>query len=232
MKFAKGNEKLGTGCLVVSRPVDDTCPDSCQFLHNGCYAEATEKRFPNARTAGFENLHSDRTRIRVLIMTALKDGKTIRWHERGDFAIIENGQKVLDMEYVENIEAVCLQLLKEGKSLPTMWAYTHIYDKRILTRLSQFITVYASVHNAENMRDAKAAGFSKFAWCDTDEQFPAKGKGGNPDAPKLAILEGEKFITCPEMRRGRDVITCTGSKGTISCDLCVKGLSNVLFLHH
>lgn len=228
MKFANGNEKLGKGCLVVSRPVGDTCPSTCQFLGNGCYAEFTEKRFPNARTAGFANLNTNRMQIRVLIMTAIKEGKSIRWHERGDFGIDNS----LDMTYIENIEAVCLQLMKEGKPLPEMWAYTHIYDRRILTRLSQFITIYASVHSRSDMRIAKREGFKHFAWCDTNEQFPAKGKGGNPDAPKLAILEGEKFVTCPEMRRGRDTITCTGSKDTLACNLCTKGLANVLFLHH
>ena len=43
MKVANGNDKLGKGCLVVSRPVGDTCPSSCDFLGNGCYAEQTEK---------------------------------------------------------------------------------------------------------------------------------------------------------------------------------------------
>lgn len=228
MKFAYGNEKLGPGCLVVSRPVGDTCPSSCQFLGNGCYAQFTEKRFPNARKAGFENLHSDRTKIRVMILTAVKEGKSIRWHERGDFGLDNS----LDMEYIENIEAVCLQLLRENKALPQMWAYTHIYDSRILTRLSQFITIYASVHNAEDMQAAKAAGFKLFAWCDTDGQFPKKGKGGNPDAPKLAIIENERFVTCPEMRRGRDTVTCTGSKDTLACKLCTMGTANVLFLKH
>lgn len=228
MKYAEGNEKLGNGCLVVSRPVGDTCPSTCQFLGNGCYAEFTEKRFPRSRTAGFANIDPDRMKIRVLIVTAIQQKKTIRWHERGDFGI----DNQIDMRYIENIEAVCNQLTRERKELPVMWAYTHFYDSRIVTRLSSFIKLYASVHNAENLRAAKAAGFQHFAWCDTDGQFPKKGKGGNPDAPKLAILEGEKFITCPEMRRGRDAITCTGCKTTNACNLCVNGLANVLFLRH
>ena len=47
MKVANGNDKLGKGCLVVSRPVGDTCPSTCEFLGNGCYAEQTEKMYPN-----------------------------------------------------------------------------------------------------------------------------------------------------------------------------------------
>jgi hypothetical protein len=43
MKTADGNDKLGKGCIVVSRPVGDTCPSDCDYLNNGCYAEHTEK---------------------------------------------------------------------------------------------------------------------------------------------------------------------------------------------
>ena len=32
MKVADGNAKLGSGCVVVSRPVGDTCPITCAFL--------------------------------------------------------------------------------------------------------------------------------------------------------------------------------------------------------
>jgi len=167
-------------------------------------------------------------KIRAFIVTAIQQRKTIRWHERGDFGI----DNQIDMKYIENIETVCNQLTREGKELPVMWAYTHFYDSRIVDRLSPFIKLYASVHNAENLQAAKTAGFQYFAWCDTDGNFPKKGKGGNRNAPKLAIIEGEKFVTCPEMRLGRDAFTCTGCKTTNACNLCVNGLANVLFLRH
>ena len=32
MQASKGNDKLGNGCLVVSRAVGDTCPPTCDFL--------------------------------------------------------------------------------------------------------------------------------------------------------------------------------------------------------
>ena len=44
MKTAKGNDKLGKeNCIVVSRPVGDTCPPSCEFLGSRCYAEQLKK---------------------------------------------------------------------------------------------------------------------------------------------------------------------------------------------
>ena len=47
MKTANGNDKLGKeNCIVVSRPVGDTCPSDCDFLGNGCYAEDLENIYP------------------------------------------------------------------------------------------------------------------------------------------------------------------------------------------
>ena len=163
MKVANGNDKLGKGCLVVSRPVGDTCPSTCEFLGNGCYAEQTEKMYPNVRPAGMVNLITERGRIRSMILDAMRQGKSIRWHERGDWFL--NGE--LDTEYVDNVTWACESILADGNSLP-----------------------------------------------------------------KLVVLEGERFITCPEIRRGRGVVTCTPTKGSVSCDLCPRGLANVLFPSH
>ena len=237
MKVANGNDKLGKGCLVVSRPVGDTCPSTCEFLGNGCYAEQTEKMYPNVRPAGMQNLITERGRIRSMILDAMRQGKSIRWHERGDWFL--NGE--LDIEYVENVTWACESILADDNmilSLPDMWFYTHIYDARLVA-MEKYMNVYASIHNGEDMKSAKAAGFKLFAWCDSDEKIAKKRPKRKPAAaewrsslPKLVVLEGEKFITCPEIRRGRGVVTCTPTKGSVSCDLCPRGLANVLFPSH
>lgn len=234
MKVANGNDKLGKGCLVVSRPVGDTCPKSCAFLGNGCYAEQTEKMYPNVRPAGFQNLITERGRIRAMILDAIRQGKSIRWHERGDWFKDDN----LDMEYIENVEWACESIVSDGTKLPDMWFYTHIYDGR-LVQLSKYMNVYASIHNEQDYNDAKSAGFKRFAWCDSDQKIAPKRPRNKVKAaewrsnlPKLVVLHGEKYVTCPEIRRGRGVVTCTPTKGSVSCDLCVRGLANVLFPSH
>jgi hypothetical protein len=83
MKTADGNDKLGKGCIVVSRPVGDTCPPDCDYLGNGCYAEATENQYKNARVAGFANVITEKNKIRAMILDAKRREKSIRWHERG-----------------------------------------------------------------------------------------------------------------------------------------------------
>ena len=237
MQFSKGNEKLGDGCLVVSRAVGDTCPSSCDFLGNGCYAEATENIFKNSRAVGLRNMITEKNLIRAMIVEAIKKEVSIRWHERGDF--FKNGE--LDCEYVENIVWACESLLSEGKKLPNMWVYSHIYDTRIVDQLSKYMVVYASVHNSDHKEAASNAGFKYFAWCDTDNVYSVKKprsktkiEAWRKALPKLAIIDNERYITCPEMRRGRQAggVTCTGTKDSVECNLCVKGLANVLFLNH
>ena len=101
------------------------------------------------------------------------------------------------------------------------------------------MAVYASIHNDADMKAAKDAGFKLFAWCDSDTKIApkrprskAKADAWRKSLPKLVVLNGEKFVTCPEIRRGRGVVTCTGTKDSVECNLCVKGLANVLFPSH
>ena len=236
MKTANGNDKLGKeNCIVVSRPVGDTCPSTCAFLGNGCYAEQTEKIYPGVRPAGMQNVITERGRIRSMIIDAERKGKSIRWHERGDWFL--DGK--LDTDYVDNVVWACESILADGGSLPDMWFYTHIYDSRLVS-LDKYMAVYASVHNAQDVLDAKAVGFKLFAWCDSDMKIAPKRpkrKGPKRDAwhnslPKLVVLSGETFVTCPEIRKGRDFVTCTGNKNSRACNMCVRGIKNVLFPCH
>ena len=235
MKVAEnGNDKLWKNCFVVSRPVGDTCPSTCMFLGNGCYAEATERQYKNAREAAFSNVITEIGRIRSMIINAIKKGKSIRFHERGDWFL--DGK--LDEKYLDNVCVACESVIESGYTLPDMWFYTHIYDRR-LTKLSKYMAVYASVHNAEDMSVAKSEGFKLFAWCDSDEAIaPKRPRGKIKKAawqaalPKLVVLEGETFVTCPEIRKGRDFVTCTGNKDSIACNMCPRGKKNVLFPSH
>jgi len=235
MKTADGNDKLGKNCIVVSRPVGKTCPATCVYLDKDCYALQTERQYKNAREAAFHNVITERGRIRSMILDAIKRGKSIRWHERGDWFI----DGVLDTDYVNNVCAACESVIESGYTLPDMWFYTHIYDSRLVSKLGKFMSVYASVHNADDMVDAKNAGFDLFAWCDSDQKIATKRPRGKikkaewqAALPKLVVLSGETFVTCPEIRKGRTFVTCTGNKNSRACNMCVAGRKNVLFPCH
>jgi len=237
MEFAIGNAKLGSNCQVVSRAVGDTCPDDCFFLGNGCYAEKTENVFKSSRIVGIRNIVTEKNRIRAMIVNAIKNGRSIRWHERGDF--MKNGK--LDMDYINNIVWACQSIIDDGMALPEQWAYTHFYSPILVRKLSKFIKLYASVHNATQKKQAYKAGFRLFAWIDTAHKYSNKKNSRAKNAkevalalPKLVIIDDVKFVTCPEMRLGREFggTTCTGSAFTRKCNLCVLGLINVLFVDH
>jgi len=144
----------------------------------------------------------------------------------------------LDTNYVENVTWACESIVSEGKSLPDMWFYTHIYDSRLVA-MEKYMNVYASIHNANDKAEAVAAGFKLFAWCDSDQKIvtkrprnKAKADAWRKALPKLVVIDDTKYVTCPEIRRGRGVVTCTPTKGSVSCDMCVRGLANVLFPSH
>ena len=236
MKVANGNDKLGKGCVVVSRPVGDTCPSTCAFLGNGCYAEATERQYKNVRPASMQNVITEVARIRSMIIDAIKRGKSIRFMERGDWFL--DGK--LDEDFVNNVSAACESILESGYTLPKMWFYTHVYDNRLPKKLGKYFSIFASVHNENDMAEAKRNGFVKFAWCDSDMRIAPKRPRGKAkkeewkkQLPKLVILGGEKFVTCPEIRKGRDFVTCTGNKDSKACKMCLdKEKPNVLFPCH
>lgn len=231
MKFAsKGNSKVGSKCVVTSRAVGDSCPSSCEFLDNGCYAQHTERQYPRVRPAWVENLIQPWNQIRSMLLFALKNEKDVRLHAAGDFFL--NGK--LDTVYLANLTRAITSLRDEGKSVPRIWTYTHVYMKEIADLVKYGVNVYASVHNAKDMADARKAGFTKFAYVDTAHRFTSKKrKGGSPKAPKYVTFNRKRFLVCPEQRLGRGRVTCTGGNGSTACLWCVKSSGqNVAFIEH
>ena len=234
LAIALGNAKLGERCFVFSRPVGDSCPSSCHFLGNGCYAEHTEARFKNSRSAAFRNFGDFATiqqwqKLRALLMTAAASGFSVRIHERGDFGRDDD----LDLDYIAAWRKACVSITEMGEKLPRIWTYTHFHDARLPAALAEFIEVYASVHNAKEIKKCKKLGFQYFALIDTAHKFSKyKRTGPSPDAPRFVVLADQRFLVCPEQRQGRDRVTCTGTKTSTACQFCPKGAGNVAFIVH
>lgn len=208
----RGNDKIGRA-IIVNRPVGKSCPTNCPLLNNGCYAKKTEKRFDNARAAVEENMDITADDLVSLLDSASKQGKDIRVHERGEF--LHDGK--LDRPYLNAWH----KALSLRPNHPHIWAYTHVYLKSIAKLAQPKVSVYASVHNEEDVKKAQNKGFKLFAW----QVDIRKRKGGSPDVSKklnLPIL-GETLV-CPEQRLGRKKITCD------KCRWCIEGKGNVVFL--
>lgn len=233
MKFGiEGNAKLGTNCVTVSRPVGETCPKSCEFLGNGCYAEILEKRYPNVRESSTKNLITESGKIRSMLLYAHNSGKSVRLHVSGDFS--KNGR--LDEKYLYNwIKAISGI---EPHRRPKVWFYTHLYSSKLLELQKFGVSVYASVSSKAQLAKARKSGFKLFAWADIKQEISKRTQHGKPHSklPNYMKINNRKYLVCPEQRLGRKRVTCTGScdiEGkTTACNYCVSGKGNVLFLLH
>lgn len=210
-----GNEKLGKNVFVISRPVGLTCPSDCFFLHNGCYAERTEKQYKNTRVSAEANIVVTADEIEGMVRYAYSQKKSIRISERGDFGL----NNEVDEDYV----GAWYNGVKNVRLKPYIFTYTHFLDARVAKLEEVGISVYASVHNEADIEKAKSAGFKRFAYI-TDIK---KKKGGSHDAPKYVELPViGRTLVCPEQRMGRKKVTCD------ICKVCVQGKQNIVFLAH
>lgn len=240
MKFVlEGNAKIGSNAASLSRPVGDTCPSSCTMLGNGCYAETTEKLRPNVRGSTMANLVSDRNRLRAFLLHAAMAGKDVRFHVSGDF--MKSGK--LDLAYLSDLRWACESITSRGGELPKMWVYSHVLRREVAALADLGIAVYASIHTAADLRKAKQAGFKLFALADLSGGLvaPAPRGGANyakrssdwrASLPRWVELAGERFLVCPEQRRGRGVVSCSGGLDSLACKWCVNGRGNVAFGAH
>jgi hypothetical protein len=233
-----GNSKLGTNCVEITRPVGDTCPSTCPYLDGDCYQERIENTYPGVRPKALVNVVSNRNKIRAALLYSQASGMGFRFQVGGDW--FRDGK--LDLEYLADVEWACESIVSRGGSLEGVFFYTHVIDKRVAA-LSRFgIACYASIHNARDMRKARKAGFTLFAWGSLDDTvLPPAPRGGANHAKRLAdwqaslpaVVEigGERFVTCPNQRKGKRV-TCTGSPDSLACGFCVNGRGNVAFARH
>jgi len=130
-----GSQNKKTGTFSTMRKVGATCPVSCQYLNNGCYAQGGnvgihEKR---AESASF----SSALAATIAIVCGVKFGKMARLHVSGDFLLY--GTDEIDAEYIYFISSVCKFLDMKGYNGPYCWTYTHINKKDIKDVLSRYL---------------------------------------------------------------------------------------------
>lgn len=218
MYISKGNNKTGP-CLIVNRPVGDTCPNSCPLLNNGCYRQNTERRWKNTRLSAFRNTNLLKKEALSVIQQAIKEGKPIRLHEGGEFLKTDKlGRKILDRKYINAWRLAIRSTPKKDR--PNIWVYTHVYRREVSSLAKLGVHVYASVHNQQDISLAKKAGFKLFAFV-SEVRKSAKDK---PKYTELPIIG--RTLVCPEQRMGYERVNC------VKCKWCVRGMGNVLFLKH
>lgn len=111
-----------TGSPSTYRTVGPTCPTTCPYLGNGCYAQ--QGRVRRLGIISDTDTGAAITGTAIAMVAALRIGKTARLHVSGDFA----REGVVDMGYVDGVRAVSRTLQGLAGVRWTSWAYTHLPD--------------------------------------------------------------------------------------------------------
>jgi hypothetical protein len=236
----EGNSKIGEDAIAHSRPVgaenDGTCPSTCKLLDGECYAQAQQTRWPNTLAAAKQNLITEANQMHSMFVRALKSNQDVRLFVTGD--AMRNNK--LDKEFLANLRWAAESVRAKHGRLPKIWLFTHVHRKE-LAALSDIAAVYASVHTEGELAKAEKAGFTLFALADLDGSLlpiaPKTTSKKKKDAwratlPARIKFGGKEFLVCPEQRKGRDRVTCSGGIKTMRCGWCVEGRGSVAFALH
>jgi hypothetical protein len=194
-------EPLGPYCASTYVSIAATCPHSCPFRDNGCYAQAGASHLTmgaldraGRRTRGLEVSLAEAAKLddlwrRGVPQDGHRGGRDLRLHVGGDVSC-EAGTRAV-ARAVERLQA---------RGLGATWTYTHRW-REIPREAFGSIAVLASCETAQDVTEATALGYAAAV---TVERFP--GRRAFPIAP------GVKAIPCPY--EGGGTTTC------VKCRLC------------
>ena len=181
------NRKLG-GC-AATYAAQASCPGSCPFRDNGCYAE---KGFVALTTRRLNGASGDATAIDVAraeaaAIDAAKPrwaGQPLRLHVVGDCP---------DNECAETVAAAARRWRERGGG--PVWTYTHAW--RDVDRLSwEGVSVLASVHSKDEAAEAEAHGYA------------AAMVGSHENGKRAWREDGTRYVPCPQQHGLADCRTC------------------------
>lgn len=176
-----GNAKTGK-MAVTYRQVGETCPSTCPFLGNGCYAQHGNVNIWQARS---EYSNKDGISLFRFVMS-LPDNYMLRHHVSGDVMLNDS----VDWGYIEWMN-------KSASARPDIvqFAYTHAW-KQIGVSPFRGVTVNASCETVEDVKLAKSLG------------YPATMVVKSTEERKSWREDGIKFRVCPQQTNGVKCSTC------------------------
>lgn len=198
MTLESSNAK--TGPIPVTTSSRDTCPSSCAFKKNGCYAD----QHPMARhwDAVTQGTRGTDWETFLNAIRSLPYNQVWRHNQAGDLPMREDIKDCIDRE--------ALAQLIDANTHKRGFTYTH-YPVIGVT------SIYAS--NRMAIRQANANGFTINASANNDTEAEAMTNMGLPtcvttttDKP-YALPNGRKVIPCPaQVREGVTCATCGNGK--------------------
>lgn len=205
------SSNVKTGPIPVSTTAKDSCPATCPFMRNGCYAEqgnlgwlwsALTKAGPNvAFKSGIANLQSIDWQGLCDRVASLEPATLWRHNQAGDLPH-SNGR----------IDRKALKQLAKANANRRGFTYTH----HIMTKPNQAAIAEANAAgftvNLSGNSLAHADELSKLAIAPVVVVLPAETNGSV--TPVLTTPEGRTVSVCPATYR--DDVTCK------SCQLCQR----------
>jgi hypothetical protein len=170
------NGKTGPG-VAVTGAAQASCPPTCPFLGQGCYAENGPQGWQTSKLnkAAVDATPSDIALEEAAKIVALPGNKPLRLHVVGDCASDETAQIVSSA--AEQYAA------KHDKPV---WTYTHAW-RDVDRRSWGSVSVLASCETAEDVADAHARGYAVALV--THDPHPG---------PERYELDGIEVIPCPQ----------------------------------
>lgn len=181
-----GNAKLGK--MGATYRTQGSCPTTCPFYGNGCYARG--RIFSIPRDHGLDGEAANAALV-ALIDTMPRD-YTLRLNVSGDF-LTETGSP--DVAYIAACNAVAT-----ARPDVTLIAYTHAW--RVLSPDMFTFTVAASCETADDIGDAIAAGWSPVT---------VDPGTGEPGSLLRQVVGGRRVVQCPQ-QVNPERVTCASCK--------------------
>lgn len=174
------NRKVGN--VSVTMASQGSCPLTCPFLKNGCYAESGLQGIHTARMNAFKATPLQIARAEATEIRKLSGMRPLRLHVVGD-CITDRTAEIVSRAATETVQQ-------------PIWTYTHAW--RSVKRQSWgSVNVLASVESTEQALQAIERGYA-----------PAMTIASHPQDGKAYVKNGLRLIPCPEQTRGIQCDKC------------------------
>lgn len=190
-----GNVKIGR-MLNTSRP-QVTCPRSCPFYGEGCYADG--RHWWAVESAASSDGAWERL-VAGFRRAARRGDRFARDRVVGDLV----ARDARDRERIDHAYIRAIMAARDSvPGAPTVFGYTHVWRK----------------FKRADVERIAASGYVMNASCETEKDVERAVELGMPavlandDIPEGTIIAGKRVITCPEQTRG---VHCQ------DCGLCAK----------
>lgn len=190
--FSKKSGNKKTGAIPVTTTSRNSCPSSCPFMNNGCYADSGPLRLHWQKVSDGSRSITDKELFAHI--KALPKGQLWRHNQAGDLP--HNNDGCIDPDFV-------VDLVKANKN-KNGFTYTH-HDVNMNKKTLKYANDNGFTINVSGNNVGHAVGLFKQYKLPTVTVLPI-------DAPNMQVVDNVKIVACPAEKS--DKVNCA------NCQLC------------